>query len=246
MVVAQKNAEALAAGEALYFEGNVRGFWHAHIEGPLSRMSGRAPKYGYNTLIQTLSRMVFDERTLTYSELALTDALWEERRIGTTRPGTLVVGEKRSMFRMLRRIHEAHGVTVSVTGGYPSGVTSEYTAAHVLEALAARGEGPEVTVVGVNDYGPHGWEILDVFCAHIERFGLRVIDKRRAFGLDAVPAETLPFVTRPVVGAARRRHTVAEWMAATGGVGGELLQVDVESITAEALEARVLEVMGVR
>ena len=75
-------------------------------------------------------------------ELDITDELWEERRIGTTRPEGIVFAENVDFTRPFRRLHEAHGVTTVVMNGNPSAISSEYTAAHVLNAMGALGRRP--------------------------------------------------------------------------------------------------------
>ena len=240
--VARENREAMEAGREPAFQGHVRALWHRAVEPVLARLGPEerlADPYG--EMVQVLSRMVFGQRVIRYSDLCLTDPNWEERRIGGARPDIVVVGEKRGQFRTLRRVHERAGVTVCVTAGFPSGVSSEYTARHVLEATGGR---PEVSVVSVMDFDPTSDLIGRAFCQHVERFGLQVVRHVRVFRPEHVPEGLLRLVARPVPVAGRRGGIVARWLAEGGGVGGQALRIDVDVVPPEQLEALILEAVA--
>ena len=239
--IARENRLARERGEEPAFQGHGRALWH-HLPEVLVRRLPPAEQGAdaYETLTRVLSDMVFERRLLTYSELELTDHCWEERRIGAERPDVLVVAEKRSYFRLLRRVHEATGVSVCVTAGYPSGVTCEYTARDVGEALARARLEPRVRVFGLVDFDPSGWDIMDVFCRHVTRAGLACGDWRPVFDPSAVAPERLPLVSLPISTRGRREALLRRWMARSGGVHGRPLRVELEAVRPAALEQLLL------
>lgn len=236
--VVRQNREAAAAGLEPAFKGHGRALWHSLPEQLLARLDALGGSDPYKRMVEVLSEMVFVRRELVYSELELTDQSWEERRIGDRHPAIIVIAEKRSCFRLLRRVHEARGVTVLATPGFASGVTSELTARHVL---AGTGGVPGVAVVGLTDYGPSSWVLLDAFCRQLEHFGLEVRRRETVFHPDQVPASLLRLAARPLPASPNRRKIAARWMAETGGIGGEPLRVDMEVLAPEVLERLVLE-----
>lgn len=216
------------------FGGHVRALWHRVAEPVLARLSpeerGVEP---YAAFHDELASMVFDQRLTTYSALGITDPNWEERRIGGVRPDVIVVAEKLPYFRMLRRVHEALGVTVCVTSGYPPGATCEYTARHVREASGR----PDAVVCGLADFDLDGWTLLDVFCRHVQVAGLRVDGWTPLFLAADVPDSRRRFVELPLVTRGGRQQRVAEWAARTGAPAR---RIELEALTTLELEELVM------
>ena len=241
--VATENRRAAEAGQPPAFQGHVRALWHRLPEPLLARLGpAEQPRDPYAEMVEVLSDLVFEERALRYSDLCLTDPNWEERRIGPLRPDIVVVGEKRGLFRTLRRIHDRFGVTVCVTGGFPSGVSSETTARHVLEAAGP--SRPQVRVVSVMDWDPTSALIEATFCRHLEHFGLRVVQRVGVFRPEHVPPEILALAARPIPSAGRRAPIVARWLAETGGIAGQPLRVDVDVLLGDELETLIATAVG--
>ena len=240
MQVARDNRLAAARGEPPVFQGHVRALWHALPEILLGRLSetemGETP---YETFFTELARMVFDRSAVTYSDLHITDPNWEERRIGDRYPHVVVVGEKRSTFRLLRRVHEQTGVTVCVTAGFAPGATCEYAAKHVL---AEMGSDAAPILLGLVDHDPSGWLVMDVFQRHVAHFGLVCDPWRPVFRPEHIPPERLDFVSLPVTD--RGFHRADEWLARSGGVGGALRRIELEALTTAELEAVVLDAVA--
>ena len=239
--IARDNRLARERGEEPVFQGHGRALWHFLPEVLVRRLApAEQGADAYATLTRVLSDMVFERSLLTYGELELTDHCWEERRIGTDRPEVLVVAEKRSYFRLLRRIHSATGVSVCVTAGYPSGVTCEYTARDVGAALIRARLEPRVRVIGLVDFDPSGWDIMDVFCRHLTRAGLQCGDWSSVFDPSAVAPERLPLVSLPISTRGRREELLRRWMTRSGGVDGRPLRVELEAVRPATLEQLLL------
>ena len=215
---------------------NVRGLWYT-LGRPLLVTSGAEFSDPFNLFVSSLTSLVREHGLLDYATLDVTDENWENRRIGARHPGVILFSEQAGQIRLLREVHATLGVSIQALRGNPSAVTSSYVARHTRETLGATGP---IELVGLVDFDPFGYQIARSFLKHLEGFGLTDLeltlvlhpamftDAERA--MHAVPVSTGP----PHAGLGER------WLAATGGVDGQLLGLSAGSLGWERTLAATL------
>jgi hypothetical protein len=146
--------EKISIGAAPKITGNIRTFWYMWIKPVLSRLPEDSDLKSdpYAVMTSLFTEMVLDLKLFKYEDFDFADENWENRRIGTSLPEVVVFAEKGGWIRFLREIHQEMGVSVLTLGGFPSALTSEYTARD-LEAVLG---GKPARLIGIVDYDPSG------------------------------------------------------------------------------------------
>ena len=210
--------DAIQRGERPPVGGNVRALWYEYAKPTLAGLPGVALDQGYEAMVQVLSKLVFRHGLVRYSDFGLTDENWEHRRIGDRCPGVILYAEQTGWFRDLRQVHQELGCTVSAWQGNPSGVTSEYTARHVLEAT--RGD-PRVHLIGITDWDPAGDLAMAAYAQQLTAFGVRVQSNVRLVRPLLYTAEERALHAFPLPAGRSREPVNREWVERTGGTDGE-------------------------
>ena len=235
--------QEIRAGREPAVGGNLRTAGYRYLLPVWAHLYG--PDAGwYTRLVRETRRLVTDWKLLSYRELDLTDAVWEARRIGGRRPEIIAFAEDLDFVRFMRGVHRTLGITAMVLNGSPSAITSEYTAAHVAEAMETLGRPSPVHLLALTDYDPHGYDSARAFQRQLACFGL--------------PDSTLTFVVGPglltpeerVRAAVPLRRTGAmsavltRWMDETGGVDGAPMKVEATSVPEQRLFAALERVVS--
>ena len=185
----------------------------------------------YDRLGGVLAEMVLERHFLSYTDLGIVDENWENRRIGTTRPEVLVFAEKAGWILWLRDVHQTWGTTTLALGGAPSAITSCYTAEHLRAVLPD--PPPSLQLIGVVDYDPAGHDIALAFQHQLAQAGfpdssLDTVGHPRHYTDDQL--DMFAYDLSP-----RRRSHNARWLADTGGVRGQAMGLESESMPPETL-----------
>lgn len=219
----------IQAGDEDPIWGNIRTVWYRYIKPILSHMHDDdvLKSDPYKIMTRAFADLV-KRGDVRYMDFGLVDENWENRRIGNRHPHIIVFSEKAGWVYFLRQTHEKHGVTTLALGGLPSALTSEYTAAHVLDAIGPDQDQRTVHLVGIVDWDPAGDVVARSFQQQLVRSGIKnttletVIHPKHYSDRDidmfkfALPTRT----------PARNR----DWMAKTGGVRGEEAGLEAESM----------------
>ena len=219
----------IQAGDEDPVWGNIRTVWYRYIKPILSHMHDDdvLKSDPYKIMTRAFADLV-KRGDVRYMDFGLVDENWENRRIGNRHPHIIVFSEKAGWVYFLRQVHEQHGVTTLALGGLPSALTSEYTAAHVFEALGPDRTDQTVHLIGIVDWDPAGDVVARSFQHQLARSGLQnttletVIHPKHYSDSDldmfkfALPTRT----------PGRNR----DWMAKTGGVRGEEAGLEAESM----------------
>lgn len=219
----------IQAGDEDPIWGNIRTVWYRYIKPILSHMHDDdvLKSDPYKIMTRAFADLV-KKGDVRYMDFGLIDENWENRRIGERHPHIIVFSEKAGWVYFLRQIHERHGVSTLALGGLPSALTSEYTAAHILEALGTARAADIVHLIGVVDWDPAGDVVARSFQDQLGRSGLQnttletVIHPKHYSDSDidmfkfALPRRT----------PTRNR----DWMARTDGVQGEEWGLEAESM----------------
>lgn len=229
--------EALAAIRADSeppIDGNIRTFWYRWLKPVLARLNpdevGR--KDPYDVLVRELSQMVGSERRFDYADFGFVDDNWENRRIGVGRPQVIVFAEKAGWFRLLRRLHTTHDVTVLALGGKPSLLTSEYTARHVSAAMARAGIDGPVWLLGLVDWDPDGAIIAQAFADQLRSFDVEVGGLELLVRPEQFDDAALALFARVIPDGRRTRR----WLAEGGGIRGRAQVLSAEAMPAAQAE----------
>lgn len=206
--------------------GNLRTFWYQWVKPALAKVPkkyiGKSDLYDH--MSELFMEMVLEWKIFSYKDFDFTDENWENRRIGTDRPGVLVFAEKRGWIRVLRHFHERYGVSILALGGFPSALTSQYTALDLSEVLE---DGQSVKLIGLVDYDPSGALIARSFRRQLEQSGLSVSDlvnviEPRHYRPEEIELFKFPLPTN-------QKAKTDAWLEETGGIDGERFGLESES-----------------
>lgn len=216
--------------------GNLRTFWYRWLKPALAKVPKKylGKTDLYDAMSELFMEMVLALRLFSYKDFDFTDENWENRRIGEKQPEILVFAEKRGWIRILQRFHREHGVSILALGGFPSALTSQYTA---LELKKALGEGQAVRLIGLVDYDPSGALIASSFRKQLELSGLEVSELVTLIEPRHYSDEELALFKFPLP---RSQKTKTEaWLEETGGVDGGRYGLESESMPVERLQELV-------
>ena len=172
------------------------------------------------------------------ADFDFTDEGWEQRRLGTTRPDVLVFAEKTGWIRLLRRWHERWGVSILALGGFPSALTSEYTATHLAPLIGEK----TVQLIGIVDFDPSGSLIASSFRGQLEASGLKVSEPRLLIEPKHYKDEELRMFAYPLPQSQKTK--LSNWLEETGGIKGEAMGLESESLPIERLEGLLEALLG--
>lgn len=216
--------------------GNLRTFWYRFLKPALAKVPKKylGKSDAYDQMTALFVELVLDLKLFSYKDFDFTDENWENRRLGTERPEVLVFAEKRGWIRILRRFHKEFGVSTLALGGFPSALTSSYTA-HDLGELLQEGQGARL--IGLVDYDPSGALIASSFQKQLELSGLKVSELVTLIEPQHYSEEELELY-RYRLPKTQRAKTDA-WLEETGGVSGERYGLEAESMPMERLQKLV-------
>ena len=221
--------------------GNIRTFWYRWCKVVLSHIpdDDNVKTDPYETMLKAFSRMVLDLKLFQYADFDFTDDNWENRLIGTERPGILVFAEKTGWFRFLRKVHEKWGVSILALGGAPSALTSEYT---YRDILAAMGDNIRpIQMIGLVDFDPSGKIIAEAFKNQSQQVGMDVGSMELVIHPKHYTAEELAMFRYPLP--RRQKTKLRQWLDEVGGIDGEAYGLEIESMPLERLTGLVDELV---
>lgn len=216
--------------------GNLRTFWYRFLKPALAKVPKKylGKSDPYDAMSKLFMELALELKLFSYRDFDFTDENWENRRLGTERPEVLVFAEKRGWVRILRRFHKEYGVSMLALGGYPSALTSSYTATDIKALLK---EGQAVRLIGLVDFDPSGDLIALSFRRQLELAGLEVSELVTLIEPRHYSEEELDLY-RYRLPKSQRAKTDA-WLEKTGGVAGERYGLEAESMPVERLEELV-------
>lgn len=228
--------ERINAGLHPPITGNLRSFWYLWVKPVLSHIPvGFDPKTDpYDVMLRMFTRLILDLKLFRYSDFDFTDENWENRRIGTSRPGVLVFSEKRGWIRFLRDLHEELGVSILALGGSPSALTSEYTVRDITSALK---DGSPIRLIGIVDYDPAGDIIAHSFQNQLGAAGflkskLLTVVRPKYYTQDELKVFRFPLPKK-------EQTKLSEWMKRTGGINGKPYGLEAESMPREKIKSLI-------
>ena len=216
--------------------GNIRTFWYRWVKPAIAKVSKKylGKSDLYDTMSQLFVEMVLELKLFQYQDFDFTDENWENRRIGTDRPEVLIFAEKRGWIRMLRDYHKLYGVSILALGGFPSALTSEYTARDILKET--KGKKP-VRLIGIVDYDPSGALIAQSFREQLELVGLEVRELTTIIEPKHYTDRELKLFRYPLP--RRQKAKTDKWMNETNGVMGKRYGLESESMPFKRLNELV-------
>lgn len=239
--------QGIEAGQIEKLESNIRGFWYLWLKPVISHVkAGDLPKKAdpYKAMTEEFTRLVFQEKLMSYRDFDFTDENFEERRIGLERPHVVVFAEKRGWVRLLRRVHKRLSCTTLALGGSPSSLTSEYTARDIskqIEKVVEQSSPVKLHLIGVVDFDPSGQIIAKAFRGHLEAAGLQVQEMVTLIKPVLYSAEQLEMFK---FGLSQKQKSRNErWVEATGGIGGLPFGLEAESLGSRRAQGLVEELV---
>lgn len=207
--------------------GNIRTFWYRWVKPAIAKVPKKyiGKSDLYDTMSQLFVEMVLELKLFHYEDFDFTDENWENRRIGKDKPELLVFAEKRGWIRMLQEYHQEYGVSVLALGGFPSALTSEYTARDITKATGGK---KPVRLVGIVDYDPSGALIAQSFREQLERVGLEISGITTIIEPKHYTERELKLFRYPLP--RKQKAKTDKWMLETGGILGGRFGLESESM----------------
>jgi hypothetical protein len=232
--------QRIEAGQEPPLIGNIRTFWYRFVKPVLSRIEDdQGMKTDpYEIMLRAFNDLIMGRKLFRYADFDFTDEGWEQRRVGATRPEILVFAEKRGWSRLLRRWHERWGVSILALGGFPSALTSEYTATALLPLVGEK----TVRLIGIVDFNPPGGLIASSFRGQLEAAGLKVSEPELLIEPKHYTEADLAMFAYPLPQSQKTR--LDNWLLATGGINGEAMGLESESMPISRVEALLETLLG--
>jgi hypothetical protein len=189
-------------------------------------------------MLKILVDMVGDYRLFTYRDLGFMDPE-KDRCIGTTRPETVLVVEKKNLFSVASKAHERWGVSAVCLGGNPTWLPTEYFCFELQKALPP---GKSVRLLTIVDYDPFGWILAEIFRNQLDRYGVDVSSMRHLVTPHRFTEEeirSLSYVVESDSPAIRGK--IEKWVQDGGGIDGEARAIQADHIWPRERYDAVLE-----
>jgi hypothetical protein len=214
-------------------DGNLRSLWYSDVKPVLSRAGAlKDTDAGYSLLSDLLVHLVTQD-LLHYRSFDFTDERYDDRRIGKKRRHVLLASEKRGHWRWLKRMQEAHDVTIIALGGQPSLMSSEYFVAEMKKAKVNLTKTlPMFTVV---DYDPAGESIAKSFIRQLKCFGVCKVKRIDLIKPAYMTKAQVELSCYRLSGMKREQLQAARWVRLTGGVNGKAYGIEADAMTTEQL-----------
>lgn len=149
--------------------GNVRTLYY-RLRPILNRLGPVKDRDAYKIVSDRLAEMV-TLKICTYREFGLREP--GDWSIGLYNPNVIIMAEKRAHYEMiLRDLQDVTGATIIATGGQPSTITSEYFVEALRKKLDTLPSNTRVVLLGIVDYDPFGFALLDTFAGDLKTFGI--------------------------------------------------------------------------
>ena len=208
-------------------EGNLRSFFYQWVKPVMARIPGalEQERDPYDTMLDVFVELVEKYRLFEYADLDLVDDNWEHRRVGERFPHLFVFSEKTGFFRLLRKLHEEHDVTVVALGGFPSLLSSEYLVRELREATELERSFVAFSIV---DWDPAGYQIARSFLSQLGGLGLAQFQHEPLIRPEHYTQEEVQLFRYPLP--TRQRTKNQNWLEETGGIEGELFGLEADSM----------------
>lgn len=214
-------------------DGNIRSLWYSDVKPVLSRADVlRDTDAGYGLMSELLANLV-TQKLLRYQDFDFTDEHYDDRKIGKQTGRVILAAEKRGQWRWLKRMHQAHGVTVIALGGQPSLLSTEYFVDELKRAKVDIKK--SMRLITVMDYDPAGESIAQSFVRQLKGFGVKVSKRIDLVRPEYMTKEQIA-LGRYRLSQKRRDHTqVKRWVELTGGVDGKPHGIEADAMTTAQL-----------
>lgn len=225
--------EKISIGAAPKISGNIRTFWYLWIKPVLSRLPEDSDLKSdpYAVMTSLFTEMVMDLKLFKYQDFDFADENWENRRIGTTKPEIIVFAEKSGWLRFLKEIHQEMGVSILTLGGFPSALTSEYTARDMDEVL----KGKPARLIGIVDYDPSGEIVAKAFLEQLSSVSFPVSSLDTVISPKHYSKEEIEMFKFRLPKAEKTK--LKKWMDKTNGIEGKPYGLESESMPLDRLKA---------
>jgi len=216
-------------------DGNLRSLWYSDVKPVLSRAGAlRDTDAGYSLLSDLLVHLVTRD-LLHYRSFDFTDERFDDRRLGKRRRNVILAAEKRGHWRWLKRMNEAHGVTVIALGGQPSLMSTEYFVEELKTARAnLKKPMPLFTVM---DYDPAGESIAQAFVRQLKGFGAKTSKRVDLVKPANMTKEQIDLSCYQLSPEKREKAQAQRWIKLTGGVRGKAYGIEADAMNTEQLTA---------
>ena len=220
-------------------QGLIRNFWYSHIKPTLYRVDSLSKKTDqYDQLTQMLTRMVMYRDLMRYKDMHFLNDNAANNIVGPE-GYVILFSEKHGHFPLIQSIGANLEVTLISLGGQPSTLSVEY----FVDEIKAHGFDVRKSfyIFCLVDYDPSGWIIKDSFLNDLAFFGIRHV---KVFDM-VTPAILTPeeielnqyrFPDPPEMQKKNRK-----WMAKTGGINGQFLGLEADSVPPERLHDYFME-----
>ncbi len=241
-----QNRRWILAKETKPLVGLIRNFWYSHIKPVLARTNSLNPKYDqYNQLIQELYDMVVTNDLMRYRDMGFVDDNQNSRSIGAA-TNIILFAEKDGHYPLLQEIAKEHDITIISLGGQPSALSVEY----FVDEMKAKKINLQQTfyLYSLVDYDTSGHIIRNAFIRDLRHYGVTHVRTTDIALPSRLPADQVRLNKYPLPNSPEMRKKNNKWLAATGGIDGELFGLESDAFQPEwvkqFLRTELKEILG--
>ncbi len=215
-------------GKTPKVEGNLRSLFYQWIKPVVARLPSISSRRvePYDVMLDALETFIVSLRLFRYRDLELVDENWENSWFSDGRnPHILLFAEKTGFVMFLQQAHKKYGLSSVALGGSPSHLSTEYLVERLRKEV---GTLEPLVLFGITDHDPSGFFIARSFRTQLENQGVSVAEYHKLIEPAHYTEEELALFHFPIPSKYRAR--IESWMKVTGGIGGEPLGLEADSL----------------
>lgn len=209
-------------------EGNLRSLFYQWIKPVVARLPSLSSRRvdPYDVMLDVLETFVVSLRLFRYRDLELVDENWENCWFSDGRnPHILLFAEKTGFVMFLQQASKKYGINSVALGGSPSHLSTEYLVERMREKL----DNIEPLVLfSITDHDPSGFFIARAFQMQLENQYVPIIGYHKLIEPAHYTEDELQMFHFPIPSKYRAR--IESWMETEGGIGGEPLGLEADSL----------------
>ena len=210
-------------------DGNIRTFFYTYVKPVLAKIEEdeRIRTSSYDIMLDIFVELISRKKVFKYKDLGFYDEYESHRIIGDRNPGLLLISEKSSMFRILKKIQKRFGISIFALRGAPSHLSSEYFADELeIEGIKS------LDILGICDFNPSGDIIFNSLVSQLRNQGIEIRSAKQII----IPKYLEMYIDVDEMKYPVKNDKLTEkWINSGGGVGGAAYALEVESLKNEEI-----------
>lgn len=226
--------------------------------GLLNKMTSKGNGKDWAAVLSEQLEAMVSDRVTSYEELKIIDGSRQRsvassvtntvariQWVGPHYPWVIIFTEKDTIWPVLSSIAQLYGISFISGGGMPAASCTEDIIKQIVRFEAFKQNFPgTIHLLGISDYDPSGYDIFKAQAEQIKRF-FPVNEYRSKTSISFTrlgvypsqipPAELGVKTFSPPAKSPGAKKALTEWVKQTGGVNGEALGIELDSLPVHAI-----------